>query len=174
MCQAPVRAAIKNIHARTHTRMRTEAHAHRDGCAHTSYMLWGTWQVPGPGSMSGVGPGSRLVSVRAAGEKQVCVPDACLCVAALPSCGLGCQGAGSHCPWPPRTEGPEAWLGCPPNLRGRAACLTVAGCPCAMPWHLRRVGVAGVGLCCAWLGQGRPGVWPLAAGNLGGRHPACM
>lgn len=52
MCQAPVRAAIKNIHACA------EAHAHRDGCAHTAYMLWGTWQVPGPGSMSGVVPGS--------------------------------------------------------------------------------------------------------------------
>lgn len=175
MCQAPVRAAIKNIHARTHTRMRTEAHAHRDGCLihHTCSGELGRSQdlVACLGWGLGV---VCLVSVRAAGEKQVCVPDACLCVAALPSCGLGCQGAGSHCPWPPRTEGPEAWLGCPPNLRGRAACLTVAGCPCAMPWHLRRVGVAGVGLCCAWLGQGRPGVWPLAAGNLGGRHPACM
>ena len=41
----------------THARTRTQAHAHRDGCSHTSYMVWGTWQVPGPGSMSGWGLG---------------------------------------------------------------------------------------------------------------------
>lgn len=173
VCQAPVRDAMKNIHARTHARAHRRMHTGMDVLIHRTWSgelgrsrdlvacLGGAWESS-----------LCLVSVRAAGEKQVCVPDACLCVAALPSCRAWFWGAaGSHCPRPTRTEGPEAWLGCPPNLRGRAACLTAAGCPCAAPWHLHggRRGCAVPGR-----GQGRPGAWPLAAGNSGGRHPACM
>lgn len=149
---------------------------HRDRvCPHSVHALG---NLAGPRT-HGVWGGARelslcLVSVRAAGEKQVCLTRVCV-VAALPSCGAWLSGAGSHCPRPPRTEGPEAWLGCPPNLRGRAACLTVGRLPVCCAVASARGGRGGGGLCwCpgrARVAQGR-GLWLL--GTWVGGHPACM
>ena len=114
----------------THTHAHTRSDIHGCVCSYTC-TLWGTWQVLGPGSEVWGGPGGSwgsslcLVSVGAAGEEQVCVPDVCLCVPALPSCRArvgGWLGGGDPTAPGPRGQRGQSqkhgWLPTQPERRG--------------------------------------------------------
>lgn len=169
-----------------HTLMHTHTHAHTRShipgcvCSHTR-TLWGTWRVLGPGGGVWGGPGGSwgsslcLVSVGAAGEEQVCARPMCACVWLLyPAAGLGWAGGWGGCPTAPGPRGQRGqsqkhgWLPTQPERRGG---MSDGG---GLPMCCAVTSAWGGRLCCAWLGQGHPGAWPLTAGNLGGRHSPCM
>lgn len=104
-------------------------------------------------------------------EGQWCVPDVCLCVAASLNCrdpwgagGLQILLLQAH-----RVRSQKhGWLPTQPERQG-----SMSDCG-KLPVCCAEASARGGRLRCAWLGQGGPGAWPLAAGNLGGGHPACM
>lgn len=165
--------AIKNTS--THTDMRRHAHA----CTHTHCVSIHMHTHARVGLLPGgrVWGGSKTAGVRPVWSlwgplgraRVVCLM--CVCVWLLhPAQGplgvVGCED--------PNASGPRVrsqkhgWLPIQPKRRGSMPdCAGLSVC-------YARASARGGRLCCAWLGQGRPGTWPVAAGNLGGGHPACM
>lgn len=102
-------------------------------------------------------------------EGQWCVPDVCLCVAASLNCrdpwgagGLQILLLQAH-----RVRSQKhGWLPTQPERQG-----SMSDCG-KLPVCCAEASARGGRLRCAWLGQGGPGAWPLAAGNLGGGAPS--
>lgn len=159
-------------HAHIHVDTCFHTHAHTCMCGPALRNLTGRrtwWQCMG--RVWDSWGSSCLVSVGPPGRGNgVCLM--CVCVWLLHSTAGtpgGRGGCRSCCSRPTGSEA-RSMAGCPLSPRGRAACLTVASCLCAVPKHLH--GVAG----CAVPGWARvaqgPGLWLLGTW-VGGTQPAC-